>query len=50
MDKERDCSIVKSEGKMRKEEQIFTAGDKFSDCAGSTSTVVIYQPVGDFRS
>lgn len=49
MDEERDCSMLKSGGKMRKEGQISTASGKFFDCAGSASAVGISSLSGNYR-
>lgn len=49
MDEERDCSMVNSGGKMRKEGQISTASGKIFDSAGSTSAVVITSLSGNYR-
>lgn len=49
MDEERDCSMVKSGGKMRKEGQISTASGKIFDSAGSTSAVAITSLSGNYR-
>ena len=49
MDEERDCSMVKSGEKMRKEGQKFSASGKFFDCAGSTSAKAITSLSGNYR-
>lgn len=46
MDEERDCSMVKSGGKVRKEGQISTASGKFFDSAGA---VAITSLSGNYR-
>lgn len=43
MDEEGGFSVVKREGKMRKDGKILTAGDKCCDCA-ATSAVANYNP------
>lgn len=49
MDKKGDCSMVKLEGKFRKDGHISTASGECCDFAGSTSVVAIYHCIGNYR-